>query len=69
MCGKLSAKFGKYNHEIGSCVEATAQTSTEDAVEEAVKKNINEHDLTVALDGSWWEGDTHSEWSCHSHLW
>jgi hypothetical protein len=53
MCGKLSAKFGKYNHEIGSCVEATAQTSTEDAVEEAVKKNINEHDLTVALDGSW----------------
>jgi len=52
MCGKLSAKFGKYNHEIGSCVEATAQTSTEDAAEQVVKENINEHGLTVVLDGS-----------------
>lgn len=51
-------KFGKYNVEIGSCVEDVAQESMQQAIEEAVEENVdnpdtqNPRDLAIALDGT-----------------
>jgi len=58
MCGimnllKLPTEFGKNNNED------ITQDNMKNVVEEAVRENKNECNLTVALVGSWLEGDTH----------
>ena len=58
LCGVMNlpnppSKFGNYNRFIGSKVEDVAIQFMKEAVEEAVKENGDNRDLTAAFDDTW----------------